>query len=234
MLQTVTVIIYAIWAAFSGLRIYAISNHNRLVTLVVVLLALVPVGTNIYLETRLEDVYIPVIGCVAEPNLSMDLFRTLSVTTRGCLTASEAIVIVVTWMNTRDEGRSSLRTSSSTSFMALVLKEGIVYFGVLLSLNVVQIIFAFYESSAFSLIIAFTDPLTAILISRFYFALDNLQAQEMMTTLPSARHTTLRFVVSARTDDTYSGGSYDEDDDIYDTPTKDGLPPPVPPKDVYY
>ncbi|EIW51688.1 uncharacterized protein TRAVEDRAFT_75500 [Trametes versicolor FP-101664 SS1] len=234
MLQTVTVIIYAIWAAFSGLRIYAISNHNRLVTLVVVLLALVPVGTNIYLETRLEDVYIPVIGCVAEPNLSMDLFRTLSVTTRGCLTASEAIVIVVTWMNTRDEGRSSLRTSSSTSFMALVLKEGIVYFGVLLSLNVVQIIFAFYESSAFSLIIAFTDPLTAILISRFYFALDNLQAQEMMTTLPSARHTTLRFAVSARTDDTYSGGSYDEDDDIYDTPTKDGLPPPVPPKDVYY
>lgn len=66
MLQTVTVILYAIWAgesfnseyvktafacsfltAFSGLRIYAISNHNRLVTLVVVLLALVPVGTNI-------------------------------------------------------------------------------------------------------------------------------------------------------------------------------------------
>lgn len=41
--------------------------------------------------------------------------------------------------------------------------------------------------------------LTAILISRFYFALDNLQAQEMMTTLPSARHTTLRFAVSART-----------------------------------
>ncbi|OJT15711.1 hypothetical protein TRAPUB_4609 [Trametes pubescens] len=142
-MQTVTVLLYAIWAAFSGLRIYAISNHNRLVTLAVVLLALVPVATNI-------------------------------------------------------------------------------------------IIFAFYESTAFSLIIAFIDPLTAILISRFYFALDDLQAQEMMTTLPSARHTTLRFAVSARTDDTRSGSSYDDDDDIYDTPTKDGIPPPVPPKDVYY
>lgn len=64
--------------------------------------------------------------------------------------------------------------------MALVLKEGIIYFGyvvlrlrilhgieltfalsVLLSLNVVQIIFAFYESSSFSVILAFTDPYVA-------------------------------------------------------------------------
>ncbi len=90
-------------------------------------------------------------------------------------------MIIVTWINTRDgKGRSSLRTSSSTSFMALVLREGIIYFGyvvlqlralpgigftcfysVLLSLNVVQIIFAFYESTAFSLIIAFIDPYVA-------------------------------------------------------------------------
>ncbi len=69
MIQTVTVLLYVIWAgessrterdrvsvcsstvAFSGLRIYAISSYSRLVTLAVVSLALVAVGTNIVRAT---------------------------------------------------------------------------------------------------------------------------------------------------------------------------------------
>lgn len=40
------------------------------------------------------------------------------------------------------------------------------------------------------------DRLTAILISRFYFALDDLQAQQFTTTLPSVLDTTLQFAAS--------------------------------------
>ncbi|KAI0362198.1 hypothetical protein OH77DRAFT_1416427 [Trametes cingulata] len=39
-------------AAFSGLRVYAVSEHNPLVTWAVVLLPLVPIAVNIYLYSR--------------------------------------------------------------------------------------------------------------------------------------------------------------------------------------
>ncbi|KAL1944485.1 hypothetical protein VTO73DRAFT_2915 [Trametes versicolor] len=151
---------------------------------------------------------------------------------RGCWIASETIVIAVTCLKIRNKALFSLWTSSSTSFTELVLGQGILYFVVLLCLNAVQIVFAFYEDT-FSLIILFTDPLTAILISHFYFALDDLQAQQTTTMLPSARHTTLQFAASKNTDGTHSGGSCNDDYIIYDAQIRDGLPPPVPPKDVY-
>ncbi|KAH9856957.1 hypothetical protein C2E23DRAFT_934131 [Lenzites betulinus] len=195
---------------FSGLRIYAISNQSRLVTLVVVLLALVPVGTNIYLETETVAYYDS--NCYAGVNLSMDAYticRTVTVITRGCLTASEGIVIVVTWMNTWHKDRATLQMNTRTSFMGLVLREGIVYFSVLLALNITQIIFTFVESDDFSILLQFTNVLTPILISRFYFDLDELQAQEWMTTLPSARHTTLRFATVQSVDSFDDTRSYD-------------------------
>ncbi|KAI0831379.1 hypothetical protein BC628DRAFT_1415893 [Trametes gibbosa] len=198
MIRVLTAILYTVWAVFSGLRIYAISNHSRFVTLAVVSLALVPVGTNIV--------------------------RTLSVITRGCLTASEGIVIIITWMNTWHKDRSSCRMGAQTSFMALVLREGMVYFSVLLALNITQIIFTFAERNAFSLLLQFTNVLTPILISRFYFDLDDLQTQEWMTTLPSARHTTLRF--AANTSSSFDEGSYDSDTS---TATFNDTPPPTPP-----
>ncbi|KAI0374972.1 hypothetical protein BV20DRAFT_934912, partial [Pilatotrama ljubarskyi] len=203
-MQTVVALLYGVWAAFSGLRIYAISNHNRFVTWSVVLLALVPVGTNIYLESQITDIYSEDTGCMATISLSTDtaqslsLGRTLiSVTTRASLTVSEAIVIVVTWMKTWATARTPLPAGSRPSFTALVLREGILFFCVVLTFNIIQIIFTFVESSTFSLILQFLNVLTPILISRFYFDLDDFKDREATASLPSVRSPTLRFKSSS-------------------------------------
>ncbi|KAI0362194.1 hypothetical protein OH77DRAFT_1388275, partial [Trametes cingulata] len=237
-LQTDVVILYIVWAAFSGLRIYALSEHNRYITWAVVLLALVPVGTNIYLETQIVDVYTEETGCMATIPLSTDAWirsvyspLSFSFLTRASLTASEAIVIVVTWMKTWTTARMPLLAGSRPSFTALVLREGMVYFGVVLTFNIMQIVFTFVESDTFSLVLQFLNVLTTILISRFYFDLDELRAQEVMVSLPSARSTALRFKTTSTIDETRSEESF-EDHDVYVTtakglPLRNGYPSPV-------
>ncbi|OCH84201.1 hypothetical protein OBBRIDRAFT_741991, partial [Obba rivulosa] len=43
---SINLVLYALWAVFSAIRIYAISGGNWLVTFTVLCLSLVPVGTN--------------------------------------------------------------------------------------------------------------------------------------------------------------------------------------------
>ncbi|KAI9064518.1 hypothetical protein FKP32DRAFT_1603269 [Trametes sanguinea] len=184
--------------AFSGLRIYAISTNNRLVTGVVVLLALVPVGTNLYLEGMSFVQYTEDYGCTVATNLTPLTFHNLTILTRACLIASEALVIVVTWMKTccLVHSRSLPLSPGGTpmTFTRLVLREGIVYFCVVLSLNIVQLVFTFLEGNTLSLVVQILDVLTPILISRFYFDLGELKEQEATSSLPSIRSTTtLRF-----------------------------------------
>nr|VWO98813.1 Methyltransf_11 domain-containing protein [Ganoderma boninense] len=92
--------------------------------------------------------------------------------------ASDAIVIVVTWIKTWSTIRVAKQLRMEMSFTSLVLNEGILYFCIVLSLNVVQIVFDFVEVGNYSLILPFLNVFTPILISRFFLDLDDLSTQD--------------------------------------------------------
>ncbi|KAM5532021.1 hypothetical protein V8D89_014272 [Ganoderma adspersum] len=177
LMQILQVILYIVWAAFSGTRIYAISARNRSVTSVVVFLALVPAVTNAYVITATPVAVTPD-GCMSGMDFSVITWITLSVATRSCMIVSDAIVIIVTWIKTWSTIRIAKRLRVQMSFTSLVLKEGILYFCIALSLNIVQIVFDFVEVGRYSLILPFLNVFTPVLVSRFFLDLDDLSAHD--------------------------------------------------------
>ncbi|TBU35903.1 hypothetical protein BD311DRAFT_648190 [Dichomitus squalens] len=190
--------------AFAGIRIYAISARNRVVTVIVVALALVPAVTNAYVST-LTPVAVTPQGCMGSMNLSIITWTT------SCMILSDAIVIIVTWIKTWSTIRAAERLNVKMSFTNLVLKEGMLYFSIALSLNIVQIIFDFVEVDDFSLILPFLNMFTPILISRFFLDLDDLvtthDPQSPWTTLTGtgrqAIESTIRFADLSRATSSY-------------------------------
>ncbi|KAI0331141.1 hypothetical protein GY45DRAFT_1370291 [Cubamyces sp. BRFM 1775] len=189
-MQTATVILYGVWSAFSGLRIYAISHNNRPITVLVVLLSLVPVATNIYLEVLMVDSYTEGTGCVVSSNFSQTVWR------RVCSVAYEGIIVAVTWIKTWKAVRADPIPGIPKSVTAFVLHEGILYFAVIMVLNAIQLAFIWVEADTLSLTLQFLNPLTSILISRFYFGLAKFRREEEASSLPSQSSgpaTTIRF-----------------------------------------
>ncbi|KAI0721020.1 hypothetical protein C8T65DRAFT_556597, partial [Cerioporus squamosus] len=146
--------------AFAGLRVYAISARSRVVTMIVVLLAVVPAVTNAYVAS-LTSIVLSDLGCMSGMDLSL-------------LTWIEFVLILFTW-GTMHVART---LHVQMSFTLLILREGVLYFGVMLSLNIVQISFDFLQVGSFSFIVPFLNVIIPILISRFFLDLDDLKVQE--------------------------------------------------------
>ncbi|KAH9901008.1 hypothetical protein C8Q73DRAFT_786418 [Cubamyces lactineus] len=123
-------------------------------------------------------------------------YFTVSILTRVCSVAYEAIIVAVTWMKTWTYVRANALPGIPKSVMTFVLHEGILYFTVIMVLNAIQLVFIWVEADTLSLALAFLNPLTSILISRFYFGLDELRREEEASALPSQSSgpaTTIRF-----------------------------------------
>ncbi|KAI1795802.1 hypothetical protein LXA43DRAFT_880959, partial [Ganoderma leucocontextum] len=155
--------------AFSGTRIYAISTRNWSVTSIVVLLALVPAVMNAYTIT-VTPVTVTPEGCMGVIDLSVTTWTAL-------------VYSFLTWIKTWSTIRVAKKLHVQMSFTSLVLNEGILYFCIVLSLNIVQIVFDFVEVGSFSLILPFLNVFTPILISRFFMDLDDLTTHDL--NLPS-------------------------------------------------
>ncbi|KAH9946052.1 uncharacterized protein BXZ73DRAFT_72912 [Epithele typhae] len=63
--EVLQIILYAVWAAFAGIRIHAISARTWWITILVTGLALVPTGTNIYAAYMTVSTVFPETGCMA-------------------------------------------------------------------------------------------------------------------------------------------------------------------------
>ncbi|KAI0362275.1 hypothetical protein OH77DRAFT_1432891 [Trametes cingulata] len=149
-------------APFSGVRAYAVSYKNILVTLIVVVLGLFPAGSTVVVlagvdncqllpRYRLHD------KCINLSKLLVQVPASSAVVTSVGLGVSEALVLVVILVQTWRTIRLAHNIGHRMSFTALILREGILYFA----------------------------PIP-ILVSRFYFNLDELENAEPTWTLPSA------------------------------------------------
>ncbi|TBU41600.1 hypothetical protein BD309DRAFT_1010785 [Dichomitus squalens] len=159
---------YLLWAAFSGLRAYALSRQ-MVISGIVFVLSIVPICTN------LVDVFgfyqitcIPDAGCTVMDTIGPRLSHAVTIASRGSLITADVVLISITWAML---GRRTAITSRST-FARVILLDGAIYFICLFILNVLHLSFTLTSASNPSTqfesnIVLFTEPLTSILIWRF-------------------------------------------------------------------
>ncbi|RPD73187.1 hypothetical protein L226DRAFT_536674 [Lentinus tigrinus ALCF2SS1-7] len=122
----------------------------------------------------LNGVNIPILGCTATTTIPTELSQKFVIIVRTCLIAADLILIYVTWSTL---GRKGFSTSHHT-FVGVLLRDG----EVLVLLNMLHLIFTMLSIDTplqgASNVSAFTEPVTATLVSRF---LIHLQAANRHT-----------------------------------------------------
>ncbi|KAL1944510.1 hypothetical protein VTO73DRAFT_2940 [Trametes versicolor] len=165
--QMVVIALYLNWSAFSGLRIYAISGQNDVVTWAVVVISSVPAIINIYIMTRVTDAYRPGGGCIVARAIPQDTWIRLAVATRACFLLSETIVFAVTYMKTCT----------------------------MVFLNATGMVGSFAASyGAASCLSSLLNAILVTMVSRFYFHLNDLSTGEEVTPIPTKQSEDLVFV----------------------------------------
>ncbi|RPD57300.1 hypothetical protein L227DRAFT_655695 [Lentinus tigrinus ALCF2SS1-6] len=170
---------YIPWAAFSALRVFALSGRHWPLAILVFLLAAMPFMINCYTYTFLKSLNDPVFGCEATRYISPSLTKAFTIVSRTCLMASDVLVIITTWAATRNTvNLHGPNRGIGHTFAGTLLRDGTVYFVVLLVLNALHLTFTMLpivdaSLAPVSYITLFTEPITAVLVSRFML---NLQA----------------------------------------------------------
>ncbi|KAI0794601.1 hypothetical protein C8Q74DRAFT_1249696 [Fomes fomentarius] len=163
---------YLVWAAFSALRAFALSRRYVLSTLVF-LLSIVPVALNLTDFYGLTTTTVTSGVCESADRITPKEIKGFTIASRGSLILADLILIVTTYVML-SRNTTSL---SVDSFAGVLVRDGTLYFICLLIINILHLTFTILsiaetaESTSFAII--YSEPLTAILISRFLL---NLQA----------------------------------------------------------
>ncbi|KAJ2991220.1 hypothetical protein NUW54_g8256 [Trametes sanguinea] len=175
---------YFVWLSFSTLRVYAISRQNWRIALLVAVPGCMPLASNIYLYTQGSTANYPLpIGCVwlnSIPanidNRSAKPATAVLIATRTSAILTDVLVLITTWWQTYSLRRLAVQANMQVSLATLLVRDGTIYFLVLLAMNTFHI--AFSLTGRFTYTITFEEPLTTILISRFLL---NLREASMST-----------------------------------------------------
>ncbi|KAI0730711.1 hypothetical protein C8Q76DRAFT_792859 [Earliella scabrosa] len=179
---------YLPWAAFSALRVYALSGRKWLWPILVFALSIVPLAINLtqFWVNRLSGFIDPLYGCVetgiigpAEIKYYCNTYqqspladgRALSDVTisRTCLIVADVILISITISSVSRKNILS-QILKPQSLQCVLLRDGAIYFIVLLILNAVHLILSLQSTfldGVGSTVVVFTEPCTAVLVSRF-------------------------------------------------------------------
>ncbi|KAH9889050.1 hypothetical protein C8Q73DRAFT_668207 [Cubamyces lactineus] len=179
-LQTIEILQYMPWAAFSALRTFALSRGSWVLAMLVFLLSAVPIGVN-FSQYRWLVVYNdPMLGCGKSSTVTLETAKRLTIASRTCLMAADIIVLIVTWMSTLTTMRlTDIALKGKPSFARMLVRDGTIYFSVLLVLNTLHLTFTMLSItsdalSPVSYFTTFTEPITAVLVSRFLLNLQEV------------------------------------------------------------
>ncbi|KAJ8463765.1 hypothetical protein ONZ51_g10034 [Trametes cubensis] len=183
-LQAIEILQYLPWAAFSTLRTFALSRGNWVLAMLVLLLSAVPLGVNFSQYHWLVVYNDPMLGCGKSSTVTLETAKkrefSLTIASRTCLMVADIIVLVVTWMSTLATLRlTDMALKGKPTFARMLLRDGTIYFSILLVLNTLHLTFTMLSItsdalSPVSYFTTFTEPITAVLVSRFLLNLQEV------------------------------------------------------------
>ncbi|OCH90808.1 hypothetical protein OBBRIDRAFT_825716 [Obba rivulosa] len=137
--------LFIVWAVFSSVRVYAISGGTWWLAIIVFALSIVPFITNMYSDfaagqTTLDTLPFLGVQCVAESTASGPLEIGLVLSTRLCAITSDTLILSITWYRTFSIKRTAYRNKIKSPLSTMLLKDGTIYFLVLLILNILTVV----------------------------------------------------------------------------------------------
>ncbi|KZT00362.1 uncharacterized protein LAESUDRAFT_732297 [Laetiporus sulphureus 93-53] len=190
--NVMTIVVEAVTASFSAFRTYAISGHQIVPAMLVLLLGLAPVAVNVYTSTRVSYAFVIYIGsyplCGYNNRESIAIQNKLILIMRICAAASDLIVLLVTWFKTSGLAIEVRRLRLRGSMATVLIRDG----EALLLLNILEIVIKVrYENSQnyAGYVTIFLPPISSILISRFILNLRQVSLGSMG--LNTISHSTL-------------------------------------------
>ncbi|RDX50370.1 hypothetical protein OH76DRAFT_1402842 [Lentinus brumalis] len=174
---------YLTWATFSGMRALALSR-KWYIAVPIFGLSVVAFGVNMaQFGLGLFGTNDPIFGCMPEIPITAEVAKKLTILARTCLITADICLIIITWVGIPKFAgiRETMRVSSLSS---ILMRDGLIYFAVLFVLNSLHLaltMISFVRAySPTSYITIFTEPITAVLISRFLL---DLQAANRKTVI---------------------------------------------------
>lgn len=178
--QVFDLIALFVFAAFSAFRVWAIWGRELRPFLVVLPFCLVTPVLNLYRVTQATPIFdhslpIPFGGCGTDYGLPLSLYIMFSDIVRAIAIATDALVLIMTWIKTRSIYKAVRRVKVGTGLSELLIRDGTLYFGSLLLFNVVDLIVN-HTAANFNPVNYFNDVVNCILISRFMLNLRAVNA----------------------------------------------------------
>lgn len=184
-------------ALFSGLRVYALWHDSRfrhLLCVMVLLLGCIPIGTNIFGWSRMRARYEgpPFSTCAYSIQVSIELNTIMLYLTRGGVIASDLLVLILTWTKTFTHWRQQRSVGIRSSISTLLLRDGTLYFLVLLASNMSQMLtYSTHNvTTAANVANSFLQGMPPVLVQRFMLNLrqyaEDQNGEKSNRTLPSS------------------------------------------------
>lgn len=158
----------AVWAVFSGLRVYGVNGRQWQTPLLVIVLGMVPAATNFVYDIKWRMVP-GTSTCATTVDMSPRAFNQLVVGTEICQSAGEALTLGATWYATYQVRKLARGLNLKPSIALLLLRDGSLYFGVLFAMCMLQIAFSFMGIAV--QFTYFMQPVTTVFFSCLFLHL---------------------------------------------------------------
>lgn len=183
---------------FTSLRLWAIWDRNCFVLAIVLPVALVPIGVNVYLLV-LSSPYtndssgLPSVLNICEEsiNISLRTYLIVPMVSRSFSILGDAQGLIATWIKTwytRRELKAVMQDDfghSQPSISDLILRDGTLYFATLLALNIAVLVLDISLISGSNPAGTFIDTLTSILLCRLILNLRSFNHSEVLYSMPA-------------------------------------------------